>query len=167
MLKKILSPSSCAACRVCCEFDRSDIWETPLISAELRDFIIKNVDSTCNFTEQDGKIIFAPAYDNDGLAKCPMLSEKGCKLGEKKPFDCKIWPFRVMQVGSLLGITVSPVCETVSKTPLKALSDFVKNEIGDTIYKTAKLHPEIIKPYIADYPILSLRNADFTELNED
>ena len=30
MIKKILKGSSCAACRMCCIFDRYDVWETPL-----------------------------------------------------------------------------------------------------------------------------------------
>ena len=34
MLKKILKGESCAACRLCCVFDRYDVWETPVFTAE-------------------------------------------------------------------------------------------------------------------------------------
>ena len=42
MLKKILSPLSCAQCRVCCVFDRDDCWEMPLVYPELAELINKN-----------------------------------------------------------------------------------------------------------------------------
>lgn len=35
MLKKVLSPSTCAACGFCCVFDREDSWELPFITDEL------------------------------------------------------------------------------------------------------------------------------------
>ena len=35
MLKKILSGEACAKCRLCCIFDRYDVWETPVFTAEL------------------------------------------------------------------------------------------------------------------------------------
>ena len=34
MLKKILSRKTCAACRLCCQFDASDIWELPVLPPE-------------------------------------------------------------------------------------------------------------------------------------
>lgn len=165
MLKKILSPLSCAECRVCCVFDRDDCWEMPLVYPELAELINKNYENVP--LEKNGEVFgFVPDFDEEGLAKCPMLTKSGCSLGEKKPFDCKIWPFRVMRTGGQLAITVSPVCETVSALPLKALSEFVSQELADTIYNHAKSHPEMIKPYIDGYPILRVRNADFTEVSE-
>ena len=35
MLRNILSPETCAKCRICCIFDKYDVWETPVVSAEL------------------------------------------------------------------------------------------------------------------------------------
>lgn len=91
MLKKILSPKSCAGCRVCCVFDRDDIWEIPLISAELNDRI--NAASPDLKTIPRGKsYVFDMRFEKDGLTYCPALSDTGCILGENKPFDCQIWP---------------------------------------------------------------------------
>ena len=35
MLSKILSKTSCAACKFCCSFRRQSLWETPLFSPEI------------------------------------------------------------------------------------------------------------------------------------
>ena len=92
-----------------------------------------------------------------------MLTEKGCALGDNKPFDCRVWPFRVNRISeNLLGITVSPVCETVSALPVSKLSAFISkryNEQGslaDIMLDYAKKHPYIIKPYIDGYPVLKI-----------
>ena len=39
MLEGILSPKTCAACRICCNFDKYDVWDTPVITAELKERI--------------------------------------------------------------------------------------------------------------------------------
>lgn len=137
----------------------------PLVYPELAELINKNYENVP--LEKNGEVFgFVPDFDEEGLAKCPMLTERGCALGDEKPFDCRIWPFRVMKTGSLLAITVSPVCDAVSSLPLKRLSEFVSDGFGDTIYNHAKSHPEMIKPYVEGYPILRVRNADFTEVSE-
>ncbi len=83
--------------------------------------------------------------------------------GDKKPFDCRVWPFRVNRIAdSILGITVSPVCETVSALPLSKLSAFLNEKhdesgsLADIMLDYAKKHPYIIKPYIDDYPVLKI-----------
>lgn len=158
MLKKILSGESCAQCRVCCVFDRDDEWEIPLISRELADYLASN-ESGYVLKPQKNSFVFEMNYDEDGLTRCPMLTEKGCKLGDYKPFDCKIWPFRVMKLDNLLTITVSPVCDSVSSLPLKDLCDFLKDGMGDTIFNAAEKTPDMIKNYIDGYPILAVRRA--------
>ena len=44
MLTEILSREACAKCRVCCVFDKDDIWEIPVISPETSEYIKKNID---------------------------------------------------------------------------------------------------------------------------
>ena len=130
MLKKILSKDTCANCRICCVFDNDDLWELP------------------------GEIE-KPQQSEDGLYYCPKLSEKGCTLGDKKPFECKIWPFRVMEYKGNLVITLSPVCDSLYKKPLNELMEFLKNDrLYELIFKTAKQLPDIVKPYVNGYPIL-------------
>lgn len=155
MLKKILKGSDCAECRVCCVFDKSDMWEIPLIGAELYDYIRKNFPEQ-KLQKRMNSHVFDMEFEANGLSYCPMLGEKGCLLGDNKPFDCKIWPLRVMSVGENRVITASPVCETVSKLPIAAMSEFVA-ENADTIFKAAENQPDIVKPYIDGYPIFAVK----------
>lgn len=156
MLKKILSPQTCAECRVCCVFDSNDIWEIPVISAELK----SKLSNKAEFVERDGVCTFAmPFKEGEELVSCPMLTEGGCALGDDKPFDCKVWPFRVMRLDkSTVGITVSPVCEHISSLPLSRLSEFLQEGLAEEMFDKARLCPEIIKPYQDGYPILRIKN---------
>ena len=155
MLTEILSRESCAACRVCCVFDRDDCWEMPLIKPELVAEIEKKRPDV-KMKKTGVCSVFEPDFGENRLASCPMLTEKGCALGENKPFDCRIWPFRIMKKNDLLLLTLSPVCETVSNLPVSKIAEFSK-KISDKIFEEAKNNPEMIKEYIDDYPVFAVR----------
>lgn len=155
MLKNILSSESCAACRVCCGFVEDDKWEIPLIFGEFREKTEEALG--VKLKPRDGEYVFDMKFDGDKLVYCPAASEHGCTLGELKPFDCLIWPFRVNKLGDMLVITVSPVCETVSALPVRALSEFVNaDNFSQKLFDAARKHPGIVKPYIDGYPILAV-----------
>lgn len=157
MLKEILDPASCGKCRVCCGFDESDKWEIPLIFSELREEVEKKLG--VSLRKRGGEFVFDMEFDGDNVVYCPALGENGCSLGELKPFDCLIWPFRVNSLGDRRVITVSPVCGTVSELPLKTLSDFIgKDGFSQKLFQTAREHPDMVKPYIDGYPILAVEN---------
>ncbi len=157
MLKKILQPQSCGKCRICCGFDESDKWEIPLVFDELRDHIRENYPDI-KLTQRGNEYVFDMQFNGDEVIFCPMLTETGCRLGDKKPFDCRIWPFRVNDLDGKRVITVSPVCDTVSQLPLKALCDFVNADgFAEMLFSEAKAHPDMVKPYISGYPILAVQ----------
>ena len=160
MLNKILSKSECAKCRICCSFDSYDLWETPVITDEVME-LSKQVDPDVKFTYSSGarQYIMDKEPDRD-LYFCPMLDhEKGCLLGDRKPFDCRIWPFRVNDLAGKRVITVSPVCGTVFSLPLSTLTGFLNEDgFADMLFRTAKLHPDMVKPYMDGYPILAVEN---------
>lgn len=155
MLSKILSKNTCAKCRVCCGFTEEDKWEIPLIFRENRQRIEKQLGLKLN--SRGNEFVFDMSFQDGKVTYCPAESDHGCVLGELKPFDCLVWPFRVNSLGSLRVITVSPVCSAVSKLPLKTLCEFVdENGFKELLFKTAEEHPDIIKPYIEGYPILAV-----------
>lgn len=155
MLSKILKSESCAKCRVCCGFVEEDKWEIPLIFGEFREKIEEKLGIA--LAPRGGEYVFDMKFDGDKLIYCPAASEHGCTLGELKPFDCLIWPFRVNSLGDIRVITVSPVCGSVSDLPLKTLSEFVSADgFADKLFKTARDHPDIVKPYIGGYPIVAV-----------
>lgn len=158
MVKKLLSAKTCGKCRVCCGFTREDIWEIPLVYAENRAAVENRTGA--GLVPRGGEFVFDMSFEGE-LSYCPALSENGCTLGELKPFDCAVWPFRVNRLGEELVITVSPVCESVFSLPLKELCGFVRAEgFAEKLFDEASRHPDMIKPYVEGYPILAVRSAD-------
>lgn len=155
MLKKILSPKTCGKCRVCCVFDHDDVWEIPLISPLLH----KNISEKhpeLSMIPRKNSYVFDMKFKDNGLTYCPALSDTGCTLGENKPFDCRIWPLRAMKKGDDTVITLSPVCEHV-KSDDKAVKELAE-ELAPVIFEEADNNPDIIKDYIAGYPVLITRD---------
>ena len=154
MLKKILDPKCCGSCRICCGFDESDKWEIPLVFDELKSYLEENYPET-KLVPRGNEYVFDMEFHGSEVVFCPMLTDTGCILGDNKPFDCRIWPFRVNSFEGRNVITVSPVCGTVSELPLRALTEFVQGEFADLLFRTAKEHPDMVKPYINGYPIVA------------
>ena len=156
MLKNILSSSDCASCRVCCVFDRYDLWETPAVPETMKE-ALEELDPSVEFIEKDGCYRFRMTEDKEGLYYCPMLTETGCKLGDSKPVECRIWPYRVMRLGDDLVIGIASICPTMYKKPLKRLVEELDGGLADRIYEEAEKFPGIIKEYCEDYPILKVK----------
>lgn len=154
MLKKILNSGTCAECRLCCVFDRYDVWETPVFTEKIRDIILDSKPGT-EFVSKDGGYIFKVGnLSDDGLFSCPALTETGCMLGDEKPFDCRIWPYRIMEINGRRAITIASICEELYNRPLSQLVEFLKDGLADEIFSYADSHPEIVKPYYEGYPVL-------------
>lgn len=154
MLKEILDPKSCAECKLCCIFDRYDVWETPVFNEETMQKIV-SVKPDTQFIGKDGGYIFkVTELDENQLFSCPALTEKGCMLGDEKPFDCRIWPYRIMDINGLKAITIASICDELYNRPLSQLTNFLKNGLADKIFEYAEMHPEIVKPYYDGYPVL-------------
>lgn len=158
LVKGLLSAESCGKCRVCCGFTHDDIWEIPLIFAGNRKAVEEKLG--VKLIERGKEFVFDMNFGGKEISYCPALSENGCMLGELKPFDCAVWPFRVNSLGSRRVITVSPVCGTVFSLPLKRLSEFIiKDGFAQKLFAEAERHPEMVKPYIDGYPILAVDNS--------
>jgi hypothetical protein len=154
MLKKILSGDTCANCRLCCIFDRYDVWETPVFTEDIMERI-RSAHPDADFIRWgDGYIFKVLSLNEDQLFSCPALTPEGCMLGDDKPFDCQIWPYRIMEVGGRRAITIASICDELYHRPLAELVGFLKEGLADTIFAYADLHPEIVKPYYEGYPVL-------------
>lgn len=162
MLGNILSPKKCAECKLCCIFDKYDVWETPVVTSELYK----------KLSAERPELRFTPRGGNDGyifnmedcwdeeeeIYRCPALdSENGCTLGEDKPFDCRIWPYRVMDLNGAMVISIAGVCPETYSMPLKTLIGELENGLADVIFSEAQKNPSIVKPYQQGYPILKVR----------
>ena len=154
MLTKILSHETCADCRICCTFDNYDVWETPVINDELKQQILDVYPEQKFISFKNSYLFRMEKPDDQRLFYCPMLSDLGCVLGDRKPFDCKIWPFRVMKFEGRTVITLSPICPSVYTKPVSELVSLLRDGLAVKIIEESKKNPDIIKDYINEYPIL-------------
>lgn len=167
MLSSVLSKEACAKCRFCCAFRRQSLWETPLFPM---DTVKKWEAAGYGFTqeksgEEYGRMKLSDRYltaDPEEEVPCYFLDgEKGCVLDvEEKPFDCKIWPLRIMKKENKeLVIALTPTCPEMGKTPSEALKKLVEEGLGEEIYRYALQHPFVVKDYKEGFPILMSRPA--------
>ena len=155
MLENLLSKKDCADCRICCNFENYELWETPIITDDLRKAIADdNPDQ--EFIKRGNSWLFKMEQDIDELFYCPMLDRNsGCMLGDKKPFDCTIWPYRVMNFNGKRVISISSICPVMYRKPLNELVDELKkNGLAEIIFAQADKNPDILKEYQDGYPIL-------------
>ena len=125
MLKKILSRTTCAACQLCCQFDASDIWELPVLPKETVAAIQKYRPETAFVPVGAEQTFAAPPLKGEELYACPVLTEHGCGLLEQdKPFDCKVWPFRLMRTEN------GAVCISISRMARWLSGDFDRDRIN-------------------------------------
>ena len=163
MLSKILSKTSCAACKFCCSFRRQSLWETPLFPPEVAAKLSREneygVVGEFREVQNAYRLVLENNYRTDDLDEevpCTFLDpQKGCVLkGEDKPFDCSIWPLRIMNKDGKLVIALTPTCPSIGATPKPELIELVKNGLGEKIFEYAKTHPYIVKEYKEGFPII-------------
>lgn len=158
MLSSILSKSQCAACKFCCSFRRQSLWETPLFPPEVAEKLSKPNEYGMVGEFRDGQIVLGgyKTGDPEEEVPCTFLDpRRGCILKpEDKPFDCSIWPLRIMRKDGELVIALTPTCPSIGAVPSQALVNLVKNGLGNKIFEYAKAHPYIIKEYREGFPII-------------
>ena len=158
MLSEIMSKDFCAKCKFCCSFRRCSLWETPLFPPEVAH---KYMDTGYDFevNESFARMILIDKYkteDEEEEAMCHFLNpNSGCTLDDnEKPFDCKIWPLRVMKKEEQYVITLSQSCPQAIELGVAAYKKILDNGLKDVIHEYALSNIYIIKPYIEGYPIL-------------
>ena len=156
MLKKILSRTTCAACQLCCQFDASDIWELPVLPAETVAAIQKYRPETAFVPVGAEQTFAAPPLKGEELYACPVLTEHGCGLSEQdKPFDCKVWPFRLMRTANgTVCISISDLCTGVQLHEVEQLQAFLREGLAETMFTYAKAHPDHIHAWHDGYRVI-------------
>ena len=155
MLSSILAKSACAACKFCCSFRRTSLWETPIFpAADLAKMQDLNPQAKFRPAGSSGKSYtfdLTGSYqtqDPDEEAPCPFLDPNhGCTLpSDLKPFECKIWPLRaVRQPDASLAVALTPTCPAINKVPEEKVRDLAASGLGQQILDYAADHPDIIK----------------------
>ena len=164
MLGGILKKETCATCRFCCSFRRTSLWEAPVFTYEnmlaLKDDPdFDGSDLTVYLEDYTyAKYDLSDKYktnDPNEEVPCPYLGENGCTLSEReKPWDCKIWPLRVMNKDGEIVIALTPTCPSINRLDFETVKEFVDTNLKKDIIEYANNHPFLIKEYRSDYPII-------------
>lgn len=161
MLSKFITKEDCAACGFCCSFRRCSLWETPVFTEENIEAIPQQ-DCLNTFVKDNiiyGTYDLSSKYltsDSEEEVPCPFLNpNKGCTLNvQAKPWDCSIWPLRVMKKDNLTVIALTPTCPTMNKRDINDLREFVNNNLREQLIDYANKHPYLIKEYRDDFIII-------------
>jgi hypothetical protein len=160
MLGKVLKKETCAECRFCCSFRRCSLWETPLFPMETveklenKKFVRQTFNgATCGQMDLNYKY---KTDDPQEEASCEFLDPlRGCALSaDDKPFDCKIWPLRIMREDGRLVIGLTPTCPAINEVGEQTMRELVQSGLGITIRDYALAHPFIVKDYKDGFPVL-------------
>lgn len=158
MLEEILSARDCARCEFCCSFRRQSLNLTPYFAPETLEEI-QRLYPEAKFKSLPGRAVTIDlddkysTDDENEEALCPF-NRKGCILPEHlKPFDCKLWPFRLMNKGGSLVLALVPSCPWIKKDDMSKLKEVALSVAHEAI-KYSKTHPEIIIEYRDDYQII-------------
>lgn len=160
MLSKILSKKECASCRFCCSFRRQSLWEVPVFTSEninavkiyhreLSDNLISFSEGGITYAKYDLRNSYKTNDPNEEVL-CPFLDPiKGCVLSdEEKPWDCKIWPFRVVKNDSdEIFVALTPTCPGINKLDKSEIESFADASFNDSLLAYAKEHPYLIKDF--------------------
>lgn len=157
MLKKLIDGQTCASCRICCEYDDSDVWDAPGFTQEEWDRA--KIADRFGWSKRGDLYYLDMEKDMDGLYHCPCLSENGCILGDKKPFRCALWPLYVVRDGGGLYFAVSDVCPQVYPMDDERILSGISH-VAPMIREAAKRDPSLVEELHENYRIL----ADINEV---
>lgn len=160
MLKSILSPEDCAACRFCCSFRRQSLWETPLFDREAKERLEKKFPEARFKKAGSGSFTVDLLHlyktdDSEEEAACPFLGESGCALSaDDKPFDCSVWPFRACKIDGKIRVMLENTCPVVAGQPVQNVESLVQSGLGEKIIAYAEKNPDMIKEFMPGFKIM-------------
>ena len=162
MLSTLLSKADCAKCQLCCKFDSYDIWQTPVIYHSLASKILQEYSHSLKFVKRDSYFLMKMQREEGAdIYYCPLLDgDKGCIMDDDKPFDCMIWPFMIMELSGRKVLTLSPACPIVNSRKFDDVC-LAAAKAAPEIFAMADAHPELVRPYMDDHPILVIEKSRY------
>ncbi len=157
MLTGIFSPKLCAQCKLCCNFRRVSAWETPALEPaqiflmhELCVPLEERADGTTSF------FLNFQTENPDEVADCPMLDScSGCTLPRsQRPFECRIWPVRIMKEASTLVVGIYKDCPALDESTFEKLKAHTLDHLLPQILSYAKRNPRAVREFNTAYQII-------------
>ena len=153
MLAGLLTENDCRDCKLCCHFEKEELIDAPTFTKEEKRYIIENINSKIKF-KKINKVYQIVLEKEEELYRCPLLTNNGCILKDKRPFDCKSWPLYIMKKGEQCYITMSNDCPIMNKVDKGRLLEYVEKEFLNIAKYIIKNNPDMITEYNRDLKIL-------------
>ena len=162
LLEGLLSPKDCAQCKYCCSCRRSSLWENVIFDDELFDRVSRDYPEAKFMVVLRGgrparMLDFSGLYKTDDPeeeALC-FFNRDGCVLGGEKPFECAIWPLRVMRKDDALVLGCCLDCPIFAGIETDRVRRFIREKRLDRmIFDYIAEHPEAVKPYRDNYRLI-------------
>ncbi len=144
MLEDILSSQDCALCQICCKFEEDELIDAPTFTrGEMEN---ANRIYRASFVQR-GNIYQVKLVPWKNKYICPFLTDKGCILGNGRPFDCKSWPFYLMRRNNQYVLTLTSDCPIVWKKYLGKEEFHIDDNLLDACKYIIQNYPEMITEY--------------------
>ncbi|MBN2142564.1 YkgJ family cysteine cluster protein [Candidatus Woesearchaeota archaeon] len=128
-MTRITDSEDCFKCRGCCKFEKDHLFFAPLVTKKERDAIekdpktwgVKPVFKPHKGSNKVFQIQMISSKLEKDMFVCPFLIEMNheCQIYNKRPFDCRFWPFLLMKGDSEGEIDVmlynEDVCPSLDK----------------------------------------------------
>lgn len=159
MLSKILSSKKCASCCNCCVFHEESRWEAPVAAKEQAEKIKEKLHNESAVSLCGNRYLLQTVpreslpFEGAEPFRCAALDEEsGCLLGpEEKPFDCSLWPLRVMRKNNKLFITIARGCSSVDDAFIQKVHILLEEGLQQRILEEINKNPDIIKECAPNY----------------
>ncbi len=162
-LHQMVPSALCLTCDVCCRFPEETSVLAPFFTGEEIGLLSSEEKQYFQPLTRGSKIKLR--VHGDGCV-CPFFdpATHHCQIYEKRPLDCRIYPFAIMRDGAggvVLGMdTKCPFIQWYASDPeIEKVSDEVFRFLeSDPIMGILAAHPDLIGPYQED--VIILRSLD-------
>lgn len=157
MLTNVFSPNDCARCKLCCNFRRVSAWETPALQ-DSQIFLMHEAGVPLE-KRPDGTTSFYLHFETESeeeVVNCPMLNPcSGCMLPrESRPFECRIWPVRIMKSQGRLVLGIYKDCPALNGDTFEKLKNHTLEKLLPEILAYGRRHPQAVRDYNSLYSII-------------
>jgi len=149
----IVCKSDCASCKECCKFGYYELPLSPTVSPVEKQSILQRFPDVA-FVPKGECCLMRFNTSGEEPVPCPLLGEKGCLMGEEKPFVCAIFPLVVMRKEEELLIALSPECPVAARKPRELLCEAAK-EAAERAFDETRAFPDLAYPYREGFEILA------------
>jgi len=167
VIKQFVPSDFCLKCLGCCRFREEDsVWAPCLLEEEIIELI--DADIPAAYLSLDKRIKPVEDIAQEGYL-CPFLNKPSneCKIYQKRPFECQLYPFIICLRNKKILLTVDLNCPYVKeKLNLPEFKEYLKYISGylnsPEQLRLLKDNPQILQAYEEVLDVMELGRGDET-----